>query len=41
MLSRYEHDWEYRDLFDNLKDEEIEFIGELAKRYNSWLKCCL
>jgi len=41
MLSRYERGWEYRDLFNNLKDEEIKFIGKLAKRYNSWLQCCL
>lgn len=41
MLSRYERGWEYRDLFNNLKDEEIKFIAKLAKRHNSWLKCCL
>lgn len=41
MLSRYERGWEYRDLFNNLKDEEIKFIAKLAKHYNSWLKCCL
>ncbi len=41
MLSRYERGWEYRDLFNNLNDEEIKFISELAKHYNSWLQCCL
>lgn len=41
MLSRYERGWEYRQLFSNLEGEELSFLKELAKRYNSWLQACL
>ncbi|MBD1877835.1 MULTISPECIES: hypothetical protein [unclassified Coleofasciculus] len=41
MLSRYERGWKYRQLFSNLEDEELSFLKELAKRYNSWLQACL
>lgn len=41
MLSRYERGWEYRQLFSNLEGEELIFLKELAKRYNSWLQACL
>lgn len=37
MLSRYERGWSYRKLFDNLEDEEYQFIYQLAKKYKSWL----
>ena len=38
MLSRYERGWEYRKLFKNLEGEELIFLRELAKSYNSWLQ---
>ncbi len=38
MLSRYERGWNYRDLFNNLEGEELSFLKEIAKRYNSWLQ---
>lgn len=38
MLSRYERGWRYRQLFDNLEGEELNFLKDLAKRYNSWLQ---
>ena len=38
MLSRYERGWRYRCMFNNLEDRELNFIKELAKRYNSWLQ---
>lgn len=38
MLSRYERGWRYRKLFNNLKDQELDFLKQLAKRYNSWLQ---
>jgi hypothetical protein len=41
MLSRYERGWSYRQLFDNLEGEELKFLQELAKRYNSWLQASL
>lgn len=37
MLSCYERGWRYRDIFNNLKGEELIFLTELAKNYNSWL----
>ncbi|MEH2175567.1 hypothetical protein [Nostoc sp.] len=36
MLSRYERGWQYRNLFNNLEGEELNFIQELARRYKSW-----
>lgn len=38
MLSRYERGWKYRTLFNNLEDEELEFLRRLAKHYHSWLQ---
>ena len=38
MLSRYERGWRYRDIYNNLEDEEITFIQQLAKHYQSWLQ---
>jgi Nucleotidyl transferase AbiEii toxin, Type IV TA system len=37
MLGCYERGWRYRDTFNNLEDEELIFLTELAKNYNSWL----
>ncbi|MBH8578393.1 hypothetical protein I8752_36760 [Nostocaceae cyanobacterium CENA369] len=41
MLSRYERGWQYRQLFDNLEGEELNFLKELAKHYHSWLQANL
>jgi hypothetical protein len=41
MVSRYERGWQYRNLFNNLEGEELNFLKELAKRYKSWLQVCL
>lgn len=38
MLSRYERGWQYRDIYNNLEDEELDFLKELAQRYQSWLQ---
>ncbi len=38
MLSRYERGWRYRNLFNNLEDQELGFLKQLAKHYNSWLQ---
>ena len=38
MLGRYERGWKYRNLFNNLKDDELEFIKKIAEFYDSWLK---
>ena len=38
MLNRYERGWSYRDLFNNLTEEERDFIKEIARRYKSWLQ---
>ncbi|KYC37599.1 hypothetical protein WA1_39715 [Scytonema hofmannii PCC 7110] len=37
MLSRYERGWRYRDIYNNLEGEEINFLKELTRRYKSWL----
>ncbi|WP_279239692.1 hypothetical protein [Scytonema sp. UIC 10036] len=37
MLSRYERGWRYREIFNNLEGEELNFLKELAQRYHSWL----
>jgi hypothetical protein len=37
MLSSYERGWRYRDIFNNLEGEELDFIKEIAKKYRSWL----
>lgn len=38
MLSRYERGWRYRDLYNNLEGEELDFLKKLAKQYHSWLQ---
>jgi len=38
MLSRYERGWSYRNLFSQLEGEELNFLKELVKYYNSWLQ---
>jgi hypothetical protein len=38
MLSRYERGWEYRQLFNNLEGEELNFLKQLAKTYHSWIQ---
>ncbi|WP_225893932.1 hypothetical protein [Atlanticothrix silvestris] len=38
MLSRYERGWRYRDIFNNLEGEELNFLKELARLYKSWLQ---
>lgn len=38
MLSRYERGWRYRSMYNNLEDRELDFVTELAKRYDSWLQ---
>ena len=37
MLSRYERNWRFHDIFDNLEGEELYFLKELAKHHKSWL----
>lgn len=37
MLSRYERGWQYRQLFNNLEGEELNFLLKIAQKYNSWL----
>jgi hypothetical protein len=41
MLSRYERGWQYYNLFNNLEGEELSFLKELAKNYQSWLQVYL
>lgn len=41
MLSRYERGWEYRQLFNNLEGEELNFLKQLAKTHHSWLQADL
>ncbi|WP_242051639.1 hypothetical protein [Nostoc sp. FACHB-280] len=41
MLSRYERGWQYRQLFNNLEGEELNFVRELARYYDSWLQADL
>lgn len=38
MLSRYERGWEYRQLFNNLEGEELNFLKSLAIAHQSWLQ---
>lgn len=38
MLSRYERGWQYLQLFRNLESEELSFLKELARYYDSWLQ---
>ncbi|AFZ49926.1 hypothetical protein Dacsa_1229 [Dactylococcopsis salina PCC 8305] len=38
MLSRYERGWEYRKLFGLPQGEELNFLKQLAKYYQSWLQ---
>ena len=37
MLSSYERGWRYRDIFNNLEGEEVDFLKEIAIKYRSWL----
>jgi Nucleotidyl transferase AbiEii toxin, Type IV TA system len=41
MLNSYERGWKYREIFNNLKGEELIFLTELARNYNSWLQSLL
>ncbi|MGM3305129.1 hypothetical protein ACSQ6I_03940 [Anabaena sp. WFMT] len=41
MLSRYERGWQYHNLFNNLEGEKLDFLKELARRYQSWLQVYL
>ncbi|MEA5554023.1 hypothetical protein VB713_24085 [Anabaena cylindrica UHCC 0172] len=41
MLSRYERGWQYHNLFNNLEGEELNFLQELARLYQSWLQVYL
>ena len=41
MLSRYERGWKYCNLFNNLEGEELTFLKQLAKYYQSWLQVSL
>lgn len=41
MLSRYERGRLYRNLFDNLEDEELSAVKQLAKYYSYWLQATL
>ncbi len=38
MLSCYERGWKYRSLFNNLEQEELDFIRKIAQEYQSWLQ---
>lgn len=38
MLHRYERGWKYRTLFGDLEETELDFLRDLAKHYNSWLR---
>jgi hypothetical protein len=38
MLSRYERGWGYRQLFNNLEGEELDFVKQLAITYHSWIQ---
>ncbi|MGB3652662.1 MAG: hypothetical protein WBA41_15795 [Rivularia sp. (in: cyanobacteria)] len=38
MLSCYERGWKYKNLFNNLEGDELEFIKKIAEIYDSWLK---
>lgn len=37
MLSCYENGWRYREVFNNLEEEEKAFIKTLAQEFGSWL----
>jgi hypothetical protein len=38
MLSRYERGWRYREIFNNLEGDELDFLKKIAKAYKSWLQ---
>ncbi|WP_189523616.1 hypothetical protein [Nostoc sp. PA-18-2419] len=40
-LRRYERGWQYRNLFNNLEGEELNFFTELPRQYKSWLQVCV
>ena len=37
MLSCYERGWKYLNIFNNLEGEELNYLREIAKYYQSWL----
>lgn len=37
MLTAYERGWRYRSLFNNIAQDELEFIKTIAQEYQSWL----
>ncbi len=41
MLRRYERGWRYHSLFKNLEGQELDFLKQLAKKYDSWLQADL
>jgi hypothetical protein len=38
MLGRYERGWRYRQLFNNLEGEELDFVKKLAITHHSWIQ---
>ena len=38
MLNRYERGWRYLSMFNNLEGKELDFVRDLARRYDSWLQ---
>ena len=38
MLGCYERGWKYKNLFNNLEGDELEFLIKIASIYDSWLK---
>jgi hypothetical protein len=37
MIQLYQRNWHHQSTFNNLKEEEKDFIHYLAKKYNSWI----
>lgn len=37
MLNCYERGWKYLSIFDNLEGEELNYLREISKYYQSWL----
>lgn len=38
MLGCYERGWKYKNLFNNLEGDELDFLIKIANIYDSWLK---
>lgn len=36
-LSRYERGWNYKVLFGDISEQELDYIHELSRNFNSWL----